>query len=146
MLFIYFALIFIVYIVSLFVALFFEYPFRTIAKVVICPQKKIVRLKKDLAKQLKTNTDSIFEDEIQEEKEEKERLEKLSSSGEDKHSSSDNGSKKKKKKKVLSSQNSNNSLTEEYKKDEVVVQGGKINYSTTSDEIIDNRDVRKKID
>jgi len=62
MMFIFFALVFGIYFGALFVALFFEYPFRTMVKVLICPQQKILRLKKDLAKQLKT-TDHLFTNE-----------------------------------------------------------------------------------
>ena len=47
---------------SVFVALFLEYPFRTMAKVVFSPPKKLLRLNKELAKELNTNIDNIFND------------------------------------------------------------------------------------
>lgn len=60
-LFIYFALVLNVYVISFFVSLMFEYPFRTMAKVVFSPTKKILRLKNDLAKELNTNNiDDMF--------------------------------------------------------------------------------------
>ena len=62
MMFIYFSLVFFTYILSMFVAIFLEYPFRTMAKVVFSPQKKILRLNKELAKELNTNIDNIFND------------------------------------------------------------------------------------
>jgi hypothetical protein len=55
MMFIYFSLVFFSYVAAVFVALFLEYPFRTMAKVVFSPPKKILRLNKDLAKELNTN-------------------------------------------------------------------------------------------
>jgi hypothetical protein len=51
-----------VYLDSFLVALFLEYPFRTMAKVVFSPPKKVLRLKQDLAKELNTNVDDIFND------------------------------------------------------------------------------------
>lgn len=62
MMFIYFSLVFFTYILSMFVAIFLEYPFRTMAKVVFSPPKKILRLNKELAKELNTNIDNIFND------------------------------------------------------------------------------------
>lgn len=62
MIFIYFSLIFFTYIIALFVALFLEYPFRTMAKVVFSPPKKILRLNRELAKELNTNIDNLFND------------------------------------------------------------------------------------
>ena len=53
MLFLFFSVVVISYILGLITALFLEYPFRTLVKVVIVPPKKIKRLKKDLAKNLK---------------------------------------------------------------------------------------------
>lgn len=47
-----------VYILSFFVALFFEYPFRTLAKIMFCPPIKTLRLKHELAEEL--NVDDIF--------------------------------------------------------------------------------------
>ena len=61
-LFIYFALVLNVYVLSFFAALFLEYPFRTMGKVVFSPPKKILRLKTELAKELNTNIDNIFND------------------------------------------------------------------------------------
>jgi hypothetical protein len=55
MMFIYFSLVFFSYIMAVLVALFLEYPFRTMGKVVFSPPKKILRLNKDLAKELNTN-------------------------------------------------------------------------------------------
>jgi len=55
MIFIYFSLVFFTYITSVLVALFLEYPFRTMAKVVFSPPKKILRLNKELARELNTN-------------------------------------------------------------------------------------------
>lgn len=55
MLFLYFSLILTTYFFSAICALLFEYPFRTLVKIVICPEKKIRRLKKDLAKHLKSS-------------------------------------------------------------------------------------------
>ncbi len=55
MMFIYFSLVFFTYALSTFVALFLEYPFRTMAKVVFSPPKKILRLNKELARVLNTN-------------------------------------------------------------------------------------------
>lgn len=62
MMFIYFSLVFFTYILSVFVALFLEYPFRTMAKVVFSPPKKILRLNRELAKELNTANamDSLF--------------------------------------------------------------------------------------
>ena len=62
MMFIYFSLVFFTYFVSTLVALFLEYPFRTMAKVVFSPPKKLLRLNKELAKELNTNIDNIFND------------------------------------------------------------------------------------
>ena len=66
MLFLYFAVLIIIYFWAFIVAIFCEYPFRNLVKVIICPEKKIIRLKKDLAKQLKqmygTGSDSDGED------------------------------------------------------------------------------------
>ena len=45
LLFIYFALILNVYLEAFLVALFLEYPFRTMAKVVFSPPNKVIRLK-----------------------------------------------------------------------------------------------------
>ncbi len=53
--FIYFSLVFFTYVTAVFVALFCEYPFRTMAKVVFSPPKKTLRLNKDLARELNTN-------------------------------------------------------------------------------------------
>lgn len=62
MLFIFFSVVFAVYLITFMVALFFEYPFRTLVKVVISPPKKIIRLKKDLAKQLRTMDTPVDDD------------------------------------------------------------------------------------
>jgi len=62
LLFIYFALILNVYLVAFLVALFFEYPFRTLAKIIFSPPKRVIRLKNELAKELNTNVESFFED------------------------------------------------------------------------------------
>jgi len=62
MIFIFFSLVFFTYVISMFVALFLEYPFRTMAKVVFSPPKKILRLNRELAKELNTNIDNIFND------------------------------------------------------------------------------------
>jgi hypothetical protein len=67
MIFLYFSLVFFTYLLSILVALFLEYPFRTMAKVVFSPPKKIIRLKGDLAKELNTNIDNIFNDDSEEE-------------------------------------------------------------------------------
>ena len=56
MMFIYFSLVFFSYITAVFIAMFLEYPFRTMGKVVFSPPKKILRLNKDLAKELNTNS------------------------------------------------------------------------------------------
>jgi hypothetical protein len=61
MMFIYFALVFFTYIASVFVALFLEYPFRTMSKVVFSPPKKILRLNRDLARELNTHDRMIVE-------------------------------------------------------------------------------------
>ena len=55
MIFIYFSLVFFTYVTAVLVALFCEYPFRTMAKVVFSPPKKTLRLNKDLARELNTN-------------------------------------------------------------------------------------------
>lgn len=55
MMFLYFSLVFFTYSLSTFIALFLEYPFRTMAKVVFSPPKKILRLNRDLARVLNTN-------------------------------------------------------------------------------------------
>ena len=63
MMFIYFALVFFTYVISTIIAVFLEYPFRTMGKVVFSPPKKILRLNKDLAKELNTNfVDNMFND------------------------------------------------------------------------------------
>jgi hypothetical protein len=62
MMFIYFSYVFFTYLVAVLVSLFLEYPFRTMAKVVFSPPKKILRLNKELAKELNTNIDNIFND------------------------------------------------------------------------------------
>jgi hypothetical protein len=67
MMFVFFSLVFFTYIASLFVSLFLEYPFRTMAKVVFSPPKKILRLNRELAKELNTNMDNIFTDDISDE-------------------------------------------------------------------------------
>jgi len=59
MMFIYFSLVFFTYIASVFVALFLEYPFRTMSKVVFSPPKKILRLNRELARELNTNGDRM---------------------------------------------------------------------------------------
>lgn len=69
MLFIYFALILNTYLIAFLVALFFEYPFRTLGKVVFSPPKRVIRLKNELAKELNTNFDSMFEDKSDENEE-----------------------------------------------------------------------------
>lgn len=55
MMFIYFSLVFFTYLLAVFIALFLEYPFRTMAKMVFSPPKKILRLNRELAKELNTN-------------------------------------------------------------------------------------------
>jgi hypothetical protein len=55
MMFIFFSLVFFTYTLSVFIALFLEYPFRTMAKVVFSPPKKILRLNRELARVLNTN-------------------------------------------------------------------------------------------
>jgi hypothetical protein len=68
--FLYFALVFIVYVTSTFIAVFLEYPFRTMGKLVFSPPKKILRLNKDLAKELNTNfVENMFNDDYSEEDE-----------------------------------------------------------------------------
>jgi hypothetical protein len=67
MIFVYFALVFFTYLFSVLSAMFLEYPFRTMAKVVFSPPKKILRLNRELAKELNTNIDNIFNDESDEE-------------------------------------------------------------------------------
>ena len=62
MIFLYFSMVFFTYTLSVLVALFLEYPFRTMAKVVFSPPKKILRLNRELAKELNTNIDNIFND------------------------------------------------------------------------------------
>lgn len=64
MMFVFFSLVFFTYIAAVFVSLFLEYPFRTMAKVVFSPPKKILRLNKELAKELNTNIDNIFTDDV----------------------------------------------------------------------------------
>jgi hypothetical protein len=64
MVFLFFSAVFCVYILALVVALFFEYPFRSMVRLLICPPKKILRLKKDLAKRLQVDTDDIFDDDM----------------------------------------------------------------------------------
>ena len=67
MIFVYFSLVFFTYVLSILIALFLEYPFRTMGKVVFSPPKKILRLNKDLAKELNTNfVDNIFNDDYSE--------------------------------------------------------------------------------
>jgi len=67
MIFVYFSLVFFTYFLSILIALFLEYPFRTMGKVVFSPPKKILRLNKDLAKELNTNfVDNIFNDDYSE--------------------------------------------------------------------------------
>lgn len=62
-LFIYFALFVMVYIEAILVALFLEFPFRTMAKVVFSPPNKVIRLKAELADELNINVvDEIFND------------------------------------------------------------------------------------
>ena len=51
-----------VYLEAFLVALFLEYPFRTMAKVVFSPPNKVIRLKEDLAAELNINVDEIFDD------------------------------------------------------------------------------------
>ncbi len=62
MIFIFFSLLFFTYVIAIIVALFLEYPFKTMAKVVFSPPKKILRLNRELAKELNTNIDNIFND------------------------------------------------------------------------------------
>ena len=75
MVFIFFSTVFCVYILALLVALFFEYPFRSLVKIVICPPRKILKLKKDLANRLQTSNEDLFEDDIEENEEEVEKEE-----------------------------------------------------------------------
>ncbi len=70
MLFIYFALILNTYLIAFLVALFFEYPFRTLGKVVFSPPKRVIRLKNELAKELNANFDSVFDDKTEDDNEE----------------------------------------------------------------------------
>ena len=65
MLFLFFAYVFVVYISAIVVAIFLEYPFKTLLKLVIFPPKKIRKLKKDLAKLLHT-IDPVLADELDE--------------------------------------------------------------------------------
>lgn len=69
MIFIYFSLVFFTYVTAVVVALFCEYPFRTMAKVVFSPPKKTLRLNKDLARELNTNAyrNDYMESEMNEE-------------------------------------------------------------------------------
>lgn len=69
MVFVFFSVLFCVYICSFCVTLLFEFPFRTLVKVLLCPPKKILKLKKDLAKQLQTFNDPLFGDELDDEDE-----------------------------------------------------------------------------
>lgn len=58
----YLALLVMTYILGFFIALFFEYPFRTLSKVYFCPPQRVFRLKGDLAKELDTGLDNLFSD------------------------------------------------------------------------------------
>ena len=72
MIFVYFSLVFFTYMFSIFIAVFFEYPFRTMGKVVFSPPKKILRLNHDLARELNTNfVDNMFNDDYSDEGEER---------------------------------------------------------------------------
>ena len=68
MIFVYFSLVFFTYVLSILIAVFLEYPFRTMGKVVFSPPKKILRLNRDLARELNTNLDdNIFNDDYSDE-------------------------------------------------------------------------------
>lgn len=72
MIFVYFSLVFFTYVLSIFIAVFLEYPFRTMGKVVFSPPKKILRLNRDLARELNTNcVDNMFNDDYSDEGEER---------------------------------------------------------------------------
>jgi hypothetical protein len=72
MIFVYFSLVFFTYVLSILIAVFLEYPFRTMGKVVFSPPKKILRLNRDLARELNTNfVDNIFNDDYIDEDESK---------------------------------------------------------------------------
>jgi hypothetical protein len=61
MMFVYFSMVFFTYFLSSLIALFLEYPFRTMSKVVFSPPKKVLRLNRELAKELNTNfIDDMF--------------------------------------------------------------------------------------
>jgi division protein CdvB (Snf7/Vps24/ESCRT-III family) len=59
--------VFIVYAEAFLVALFLEYPFRTMAKVVFSPPNKVIRLKGELADELNIIVDEIFNDKEEDE-------------------------------------------------------------------------------
>jgi hypothetical protein len=64
MIYLFLCFIFATYFSALIIALWFEYPIRTLYKVVLCPPKKIVKLKKDLDKML--SIDNFIGDEFDE--------------------------------------------------------------------------------
>ena len=61
-LFLFFALVILIYCAAFVFALFVEYPFRTMAKVFFAPPPKILKLADDLAKELTIDMDNIFND------------------------------------------------------------------------------------
>ena len=76
MIFVYFSLVFFTYVLSILIAVFLEYPFRTMGKVVFSPPKKILRLNRDLARELNTNfVDNIFNDDYSDDDDSKRKVE-----------------------------------------------------------------------
>ena len=76
MIFVYFSLVFFTYVLSMLIAVFLEYPFRTMGKVVFSPPKKILRLNRDLARELNTNfVDNIFNDDYSDDDDSKRKVE-----------------------------------------------------------------------
>lgn len=76
MIFVYFSLVFFTYVLSILIAVFLEYPFRTMGKVVFSPPKKILRLNRDLARELNTNfVENIFNDDYSDDDDSKRKVE-----------------------------------------------------------------------
>jgi hypothetical protein len=91
MIFVYFSLVFFTYVLSILIAVFLEYPFRTMGKVVFSPPKKILRLNRDLARELNTNfVDNIFNDDYSDEDESKRKVDNTGEYTDDDFNEDDN--------------------------------------------------------
>jgi hypothetical protein len=104
MIFVYFSLVFFTYVLSMLIAVFLEYPFRTMGKVVFSPPKKILRLNRDLARELNTNfVDNIFNDDYSDDDDSKRKVENAEYTDDDFNEDEDGDMHRKRQKSQVSS-------------------------------------------